>query len=151
MTAAIATTIEAAARIMDGTQRIVTLADAPIHDWNVDDGWLGGPLAIVADSHLYGTVTVDDALPIHEWSDDPDTSKGSHIDHDEPGENGLHRWWVEGDSWAGTCISDQLPFADFTPGRWALILSDPQPADPIPCKGRQGVFELPADIAEATK
>lgn len=45
-------------------------------------------------------------------------------------------------------VTDQLPLGDFTPGRWGWLLSDPQPCDPIPCKGRQGVFELPAEIAE---
>jgi len=45
--------------------------------------------------------------------------------------------------------TDQLPLGDFTPGRWGWMLTDPQPCDPIPCKGRQGVFELPADVAGA--
>jgi len=43
--------------------------------------------------------------------------------------------------------TDQLPLGDFTPGRWGWMLTDPEPCDPIPCKGRQGVFELPAEIA----
>lgn len=45
-------------------------------------------------------------------------------------------------------FTDQLPLGDFTPGRWGWLLSDPRPCEPIPCKGRQGVFELPAEIAE---
>lgn len=45
--------------------------------------------------------------------------------------------------------SDQLPFGDFTPGRWGWMLTDPRPCDPVPCKGRQGVFALPDDVAGA--
>jgi len=45
--------------------------------------------------------------------------------------------------------TDQLPLGDFTPGRWGWMLTDPRPCEPIPCKGRQGVFELPADVAGA--
>lgn len=44
-------------------------------------------------------------------------------------------------------ITDQLPLGDFTPGRWGWMLTDPRACEPIPCKGRQGVFELPADVA----
>lgn len=74
-------------------------------------------------------------------------------------------------------LPDQLPLGNFTPGGWGWLLSGARPltkrcpfcysmpwfntncagcrnrrtlpADPIPCKGRQGVFELPADVAEA--
>lgn len=43
---------------------------------------------------------------------------------------------------------DQLPFGDFTPGRWGWLLSDPRPCEPIPCKGKQGVFRLPDAVAD---
>jgi hypothetical protein len=95
------------------------------------------------------TVTVDDALPIvaHTGHNDDElyvtvdgrnlarqiaTCDGSRPEH-------VRTIWLD----------DQLPLGDFTPGRWGYLLSDPQPCDPIPCKGRQGVFELPAEIAEA--
>lgn len=39
-------------------------------------------------------------------------------------------------------ISDQLPYGDWTLGRWAWRLTDVQSCDPIPVKGRQGVFDL---------
>jgi hypothetical protein len=47
----------------------------------------------------------------------------------------------------GERYDDQLQLGDFTPGRWGWLLSDPQPCDPIPCKGKQGVFVLPDDVA----
>lgn len=37
--------------------------------------------------------------------------------------------------------SDQLPFGDFTPGRFALLLDDVEAVDPpVPMKGRQGLW-----------
>ena len=47
--------------------------------------------------------------------------------------------------------TDQLPLGDFTPGRWGWMLSDPRPCDPVPCRGRQGVFPLPDDVAAMLK
>ena len=44
-------------------------------------------------------------------------------------------------------VRAQLPLGDFTPGRSAWMLTDPQPCEPIPCKGRQGVFVLPGDVS----
>ena len=44
-------------------------------------------------------------------------------------------------------ITDELPLGDFTPGRWGWVLHDVRPlAVPVPCKGRQGVWMLPADV-----
>lgn len=44
--------------------------------------------------------------------------------------------------------SDQEPFGDFTPGRYAWLLSNVRPIDPVPMKGAQGLRDVPADIAE---
>lgn len=38
-------------------------------------------------------------------------------------------------------ISDQLPYGWFAPGRWAWMLDDITPCDPVPAKGKQGVWE----------
>ncbi len=39
-------------------------------------------------------------------------------------------------------VSDQRPYDDFTPGRWAWLLADVvKLPDPIPCRGRQGLWE----------
>lgn len=40
-------------------------------------------------------------------------------------------------------VSDQLPYGDFAPGRWASLLADVEKLDvPVPWKGRQGWFEV---------
>lgn len=42
-----------------------------------------------------------------------------------------------------TDISDQLPYGDFTPGRYAWALADVEPVDPpVPTVGRQGWFQV---------
>lgn len=43
---------------------------------------------------------------------------------------------------------DQLPYGDFAPGRWAWLLDDVTACDPIPAKGRQGLWEweLPTSV-----
>lgn len=41
-------------------------------------------------------------------------------------------------------LTDQLPFGDFTPGRFAWLLDNVRPIDPpIPAKGRQGLWRYP--------
>ena len=40
-----------------------------------------------------------------------------------------------------TDVSDQLPFGDFTPGRFAWLLTDITPCEPVPAKGRQGLWD----------
>lgn len=44
-------------------------------------------------------------------------------------------------------VTDQLPFGDFTPGRFAWLLGNVRPIDPVPMKGAQGLRDLPADVA----
>lgn len=48
-------------------------------------------------------------------------------------------------------LTDQLPFGDFTPGRFAWLLDNVRAVDPIPMKGAQGLRDLPADIATQIK
>lgn len=43
--------------------------------------------------------------------------------------------------WDVVSIDDQLPFGDFTPGRYAWLLTDITQCDPIPVKGRPGLWE----------
>jgi hypothetical protein len=47
--------------------------------------------------------------------------------------------WVEIGA-RGEKVTDQLPFGDFTPGRYAWLLTDITPCDPVPAKGRQGLW-----------
>lgn len=43
-------------------------------------------------------------------------------------------------------VTDQLPFSDFSPGRWAWMLDDPQPLDePVPATGLPGLWEWEAE------
>lgn len=42
-------------------------------------------------------------------------------------------------------LTDQLPFGDFTPGRYAWLLTDIKPCDPAPAKGRLGMWDWEAD------
>lgn len=90
------------------------------------------------------TVGVADALPIVEDLGAPDDPFPRLCN---VGERGLRlmRYLAH----PSEVVTDQLPLGDFTPGRWGWMLSDPRPCDPVPCKGRQGVFELPDDVAGA--
>lgn len=45
-----------------------------------------------------------------------------------------------------TVITDQLPLGDFAPGRFAWLLDNVRPIDPVPMKGAQGLRDLPADV-----
>lgn len=45
-------------------------------------------------------------------------------------------------------ISGQLPFGDFRPGRHAWILDNVRKAAPMPCKGHQGLWNVPPEIAD---
>jgi len=38
-------------------------------------------------------------------------------------------------------VSDQLPYGDFTPGRFAWILDSIKPITPVPANGRGGLWE----------
>lgn len=43
-------------------------------------------------------------------------------------------------------VTDQLPFGDFTPGRYAWLLSNVRPIEPVPMKGAQGLRDVPGDV-----
>ena len=64
---------------------------------------------------------------------------GRNVQRVWPGHAGfLHR----------TDLSDQLPYGDWRPGRWAWRLDNVEPCEPFPVTGRQGVFRLPDAVAE---
>lgn len=47
-------------------------------------------------------------------------------------------------------VSDQRPYGDFAPGRWAIVLADAQAVHPaVPCRGRQGLWSVPDDVVRA--
>ena len=120
-----------------------------------DDGmwshrWAGPLGAVVATCELV------DVLPTVGWDteqDCPDARGATRCvsaDPDEPG-GPFVRTWTYGvieqqitsvGCWVGG-IGDpvQLPYGDFTPGRYAWLLADVTPIDPVPAKGKQGLWE----------
>lgn len=105
---------------------------------------------------ILGTVTVEYAAPILDdpgnlWIDDPELGRitdfgppGIYIGGSPDGSSTCALAHLNGDlynSGAEGDISDQLPYGDWVPGRWAWRLYEPEPFDqPIPAKGRQGVW-----------
>lgn len=100
--------------------------------WRLHPRWAGLPLGV-----MLGTVEVVDCIPITDCADHTHhicLSGGGLLHHSSP-----HAPHAEGQTERD--ISDQLPFGDWEPGRWAIELTDPVKfADPIPVKGRQGVW-----------
>ena len=147
----------------DDTDPLIEAYEAPWLWTEYDDGtggyweWWGGPGlgGVFALGAVVCSVVVADALPIIDASgmsagdgtvSVPDGlyrtgPAGSDLD----GRRGHHLWQLH-DDWPHQ-VSDHLPLGDFTPGRWGWMLTDPQPCEPIPCKGRQGVFVLPGDVS----
>lgn len=86
--------------------------------------------AIVATARLVDCVPMIDGGPVR-------APAGCVIDRME-----LRYWptggWNERDgNWR--VIEDQRPYGDFRPGRWAWILTDIEPLEPVPFKGGQGL------------
>ena len=53
--------------------------------------------------------------------------------------------------WSGEAdedVSDQLPYGDFGPGRFAWLLDNVRQVAPVQMKGAQGLRDLPAGVAE---
>lgn len=65
--------------------------------------------------------------------------------------DGGSRWQLwDDDGYGCVSIGDQLPYGDFTPGRWAWLLANVRPlAEPVPARGAQGLWNLPADVEVA--
>lgn len=89
---------------------------------------------------IVATATLADCLPMVDRCSDT----LAHICH-SVGAGGLLRHSalttpVDGETeWV---ISDQLPYGDFAPGRWAWMLTNVQPCEPIPAKGKQGLWTV---------
>ena len=103
-------------------------------------------------SAIVATARVVDALPIIDahlgWPGDGDTPPGAVLVDD------LNAWLEvvtgirTGDD-VSDDITDQIPYGHWTPGGWAWELDEVEAlAEPIPCRGRQGVWRLPDDVAE---
>lgn len=88
---------------------------------------------------IVGTVVVAEAVLIAEEDD------AIPLPCIEVGERHLSLWYpasaAPGDEANEQFITDQLPLGDFTPGRWGWLLTDPERCEPVPVRGRQGVWE----------
>lgn len=99
--------------------------------------------AVVATCRLADVVPIID-LSAHPAPHPPCSLAEFHHDGDRPHQ--LGGLWLTGvrDDGRGTPtrVEDQRPFGDFTPGRYAWLLTDIEPlAEPAPAKGRQGLWE----------
>lgn len=112
-------------------------------------GMLRLPLAFGA---VVCTVVVTEALPMEPCP--PYSSSFDDRWEPEP-PSVLYLGGLDGGPWAfidgdgPISFVGHLPYGDFAPGRWGWLLTDVEPCAPIPCKGKQGVFELPPEISEA--
>lgn len=103
-------------------------------------------IAVLPLGRVVCTAVVAEALPIV-------AETGEHDDEIYLTTNGfLYRQTVTGDPWVAsnvqqTDISDQLPYGDWRPGRWAWRLTDAEPVQSRPAPevtrgNRQGVCEI---------
>lgn len=116
----------------------------PLHPALLRDDVQPLPLgAVIASARL------TDVVPIVGQDGDLTEHEPPCIEHRPRGamNAGLWRWpaWedTDPDDDVGDAvdISDELDYGDWTPGRWAWLLSDVHRlAEPVPCKGRQGVW-----------
>lgn len=104
----------------------------PVETNTVGYQWEGNyPLGAVV-----ATCTLDDVVPIVDrW---PTTSDPRSLYHGAT--YGTVIPGLPGEYDPVEC-ADQLPFGDFTPGRYAWLLEDITPCDPVPAKGRQGLWD----------
>lgn len=124
------------------TKREPTLGP-PLGEWTVfhngtDNEWVlrgsSGKTIYLLLGHLLGTVRVVDCAPIGEWDsfrtgiyegDEGDYPGQSVIvNHAASGFSTSDNWQLVLDDGAVHDISDQLPYGDYTPGRWAWIFED---------------------------
>lgn len=127
-----------------------------------DEGPVDFPLSAVV-----ATCNLVDVIPCHDTCAQPIPDDLFYVTIDG---RGLYRQQVTGDPWVASNVhqidmTKQLPYGDFTPGRYAWLLDDIKPTtercpvcmglpshwcracnnhrvcDPIPAKGRQGLWE----------
>lgn len=110
-----------------GDGRIYRSADR-VSGWTGD---FGETICVAPFGALIGTVELYDCVPIVGYDTKPvDASTMISIDSDDRGP--IVELW-DGDDWHEL---DQYPYGDFTPGRWAWMLREPEPStEPIPMRG----------------
>lgn len=111
-----------------------------VHDYTSGGAyrWVGPLGAIVATADLV------DCIPILGPADVP-PGIGAYIrDCEHEGElpHQIGGLWLLGPSRHGApCrIEVQRPFGDYTPGRWGWLLDNVQRCDPVPARGKQGLW-----------
>ncbi len=114
-------------------------------------GMIADPYTPLAFGCVVAVVTFDEALRVVDGR--YMTAQGDETPDDGlyvVGPNGDHLWGVSiGQTFP---LTDQLPLGDFAPGRYGWLLSDPRRlATPVPVTGKQGVFDLPDDVAAAVR
>ena len=89
---------------------------------------------------VLGTVEVVEALPMVDW---PQQGRQIVVTSHAGQARALTLHEQSAVRLDDEVLDDQLPLGDWQPGRWAWRLANPEPlAEPVPCKGRQGVFEI---------
>ena len=110
--------------------------------------WLrlqAGPIIDLPLGAVVATCTLVDVVPI---VDDLRAHNGHHrvILGTKPDIFGHSAWRTNPAGGPAINITDQLPFGDFTPGRYAYLLTDITPLpEPQPAKGRLGLWDWDAD------
>lgn len=93
---------------------------------------------------VVATCTLADVVPIVALSGCRDGSPHVCLPGDGAlAHSRLSQPWPDGETEHN--VTDQLPFGDFTPGRYAWLLTDIVPCDPVPAKGRLGMWDWEAD------
>jgi len=87
---------------------------------------------------LVGSAVIGEPLPIDDTGNCP---YASHVVVFADGQISICDGGSSGGGVQFDDISDQMPYGDWQPGRWAWPLIDPWPlAEPIPAKGAQGIW-----------
>lgn len=116
--------------------------EAP-HDWWIQDLRDGSGIDDVYDLPLGAVVAVADLVDVVPMIDG---SLGWTKDSDTPPAALVLSWDTSAmlvdtrDTGTFPDYSDQLPYGDFAPGRYAWLLDNVHPIDPVPAKGRQGLW-----------
>jgi hypothetical protein len=120
---------------------------------------LRGPIAwpyLLPLGAVVARVDLTDVVPIHAADDRLAEAWQPHV---APTHNTGRLWhWLGPSStenpstgrppWRYTDITAEEPYGDYTPGRFAWVCDGVVPIRrPIPCRGRQGLWRLPDDVA----
>lgn len=94
--------------------------------------------ALIGTVELYDCVPIVATVPVADWpKSDCINVHGRFAQMNRWDPMGIGGWLV------AESLDDQLPYGDFTPGRFAWMLRDPEPlAEPIPMRGALGWQEV---------